>query len=156
MTRPADCLESRAKRGLFNRTATEADVATLVGGLALSTRATNNSAYCEMIVPSLEHSCERAAKRAERTGFEPAEGNDPLTDLANRRFRPLSHLSGYGLCARSATRLCSTGWASASRVFSAAPAIRPAPSTTGANRLLDQKPDFQVRLSRGRAADLLV
>ena len=30
---------------------------------------------------------------AERTGFEPAEGNDPLTDLANRRFRPLSHLS---------------------------------------------------------------
>src|SRR5436305_1020457 len=31
--------------------------------------------------------------RAERTGFEPAEGCDPFTDLANRRFRPLSHLS---------------------------------------------------------------
>lgn len=30
---------------------------------------------------------------AERTGFEPAEGFDPFTDLANRRFRPLSHLS---------------------------------------------------------------
>ena len=30
---------------------------------------------------------------AERTGFEPAEGCDPFTDLANRRFRPLSHLS---------------------------------------------------------------
>ena len=31
---------------------------------------------------------------AERTGFEPAEGHIPFTDLANRRFRPLSHLSG--------------------------------------------------------------
>lgn len=30
---------------------------------------------------------------AERTGFEPAEGFDPFTDLANRRFRPLSHRS---------------------------------------------------------------
>ena len=37
----------------------------------------------------------RASKiKAERTGFEPAEGCNPLTDLANRRFRPLSHLSG--------------------------------------------------------------
>src|SRR5262245_1605510 len=34
---------------------------------------------------------------AERTGFEPAEGFDPFTDLANRRFRPLSHLSGIGV-----------------------------------------------------------
>jgi hypothetical protein len=32
-------------------------------------------------------------KQAERTGFEPAEGFNPFTDLANRRFRPLSHLS---------------------------------------------------------------
>ncbi len=31
---------------------------------------------------------------AETTGFEPAEGFDPFTDLANRRFRPLSHVSG--------------------------------------------------------------
>ena len=31
--------------------------------------------------------------QAERTGFEPAEGFDPFTDLANRRFRPLSHRS---------------------------------------------------------------
>src|SRR5687767_2507686 len=30
---------------------------------------------------------------AERTGFEPAVGFDPYTGLANRRFRPLSHLS---------------------------------------------------------------
>jgi hypothetical protein len=30
---------------------------------------------------------------AERTGFEPAEGFDPFTDLANRRIRPLCHLS---------------------------------------------------------------
>ena len=32
--------------------------------------------------------------RAERTGFEPAEGDYPFTDLANRRIRPLCHLSG--------------------------------------------------------------
>jgi hypothetical protein len=31
---------------------------------------------------------------AERTGFEPVEQCYPLTGLANRRFRPLSHLSG--------------------------------------------------------------
>src|SRR5262249_60630196 len=30
---------------------------------------------------------------AERTGFEPVEGCYPLTGLANRRYRPLSHLS---------------------------------------------------------------
>src|SRR5688500_162594 len=30
---------------------------------------------------------------AERTGFEPAVQFDPYTGLANRRFRPLSHLS---------------------------------------------------------------
>ncbi len=35
----------------------------------------------------------RVSFEAERTGFEPAEGCDPFTDLANRRFRPLSHLS---------------------------------------------------------------
>ena len=29
----------------------------------------------------------------ERTGFEPVEGSYPLTGLANRRYRPLSHLS---------------------------------------------------------------
>ena len=34
-----------------------------------------------------------AVKEAERTGFEPAEGSYPFTGLANRRFRPLSHLS---------------------------------------------------------------
>jgi hypothetical protein len=34
----------------------------------------------------------------ERAGFEPADGFKPVTDLANRRFRPLSHLSpGLGL-----------------------------------------------------------
>jgi hypothetical protein len=32
-------------------------------------------------------------KEAERTGFEPADQVTPVTDLANRRFRPLSHLS---------------------------------------------------------------
>ena len=31
---------------------------------------------------------------AERTGFEPAVGCYPYADLANRCFRPLSHLSG--------------------------------------------------------------
>jgi hypothetical protein len=31
--------------------------------------------------------------RAERTGFEPAVGFNPYTGLANRRYRPLSHLS---------------------------------------------------------------
>ncbi len=31
---------------------------------------------------------------AERTGFEPAVRFDPYIGLANRRFRPLSHLSG--------------------------------------------------------------
>src|SRR5262245_17591626 len=31
---------------------------------------------------------------AERAGFEPAEGFDPLAALAKRCFRPLSHLSG--------------------------------------------------------------
>lgn len=35
-------------------------------------------------------SCEMLS---ERTGFEPVEGCDPFTGLANRRFRPLSHLS---------------------------------------------------------------
>ena len=39
--------------------------------------------------------------QAERTGFEPAEGFDPFTDLANRRFRPLSHRS-VEFCHRSA------------------------------------------------------
>ena len=32
-------------------------------------------------------------KLTERTGFEPAVRFDPYTDLANRRYRPLSHLS---------------------------------------------------------------
>jgi hypothetical protein len=43
-------------------------------------------------------------KRAERTGFEPAEGFDPFTDLANRRFRPLSHLSQIDICTRRQIR----------------------------------------------------
>jgi hypothetical protein len=34
--------------------------------------------------------------QTERTGFEPAEGFDPFTDLANRRIRPLCHLSRDG------------------------------------------------------------
>ncbi len=34
-----------------------------------------------------------ARTAAERTGFEPADQCDPVTGLANRRFRPLSHLS---------------------------------------------------------------
>ena len=55
-------------------------------------------------------------KKAERTGFEPAERFDPFTDLANRRFRPLSHRSVARLPIQSAlkpsvwssneTRLC--------------------------------------------------
>ena len=32
--------------------------------------------------------------QAERTGFEPANQVSPVTDLANRRIRPLCHLSG--------------------------------------------------------------
>ena len=32
-----------------------------------------------------------ARKKAGRTGFEPAEPVSRFTDLANRRFRPLSH-----------------------------------------------------------------
>src|SRR4051794_8188451 len=32
--------------------------------------------------------------KAERTGFEPVDGCYPVTGLANRRYRPLSHLSG--------------------------------------------------------------
>jgi hypothetical protein len=34
-------------------------------------------------------------KLTERTGFEPAVRFDPYTDLANRRYRPLSHLSKF-------------------------------------------------------------
>jgi hypothetical protein len=34
-------------------------------------------------------------RSAERTGFEPAEGFDPFTGLANRRIRPLCHLSQW-------------------------------------------------------------
>ena len=37
----------------------------------------------------------RVKIEAERTGFEPAEGCYPFADLANRCFRPLSHLSGH-------------------------------------------------------------
>src|SRR5205823_1449070 len=43
--------------------------------------------------------CRRGSRKdsldnqAERTGFEPVEQCYPLTGLANRRFRPLSHLS---------------------------------------------------------------
>ena len=33
---------------------------------------------------------------AERAGFEPAVRCDTYDDLANRCFRPLSHLSGQG------------------------------------------------------------
>ena len=33
--------------------------------------------------------------RAERTGFEPADQREPVTELATRRFRPLSHLSRW-------------------------------------------------------------
>src|SRR4051812_32993885 len=36
--------------------------------------------------------------QAERTGFEPAVGFDPYICLANRRFRPLSHLSRRHEC----------------------------------------------------------
>ena len=35
--------------------------------------------------------------QTERTGFEPAEPVARLTDLANRRFRPLSHRSLHRL-----------------------------------------------------------
>jgi hypothetical protein len=35
----------------------------------------------------------RKSLPAERAGFEPARQLSPSTDLANRRFRPLSHLS---------------------------------------------------------------
>src|SRR5438128_1655682 len=35
-----------------------------------------------------------ALLRAERAGFEPAVQHYLYTDLANRRYRPLSHLSG--------------------------------------------------------------
>jgi hypothetical protein len=38
----------------------------------------------------------RKSLPAERAGFEPARQLSPSTDLANRRFRPLSHLSGCG------------------------------------------------------------
>ena len=36
------------------------------------------------------------AKKAERAGFEPAVNLSTHADLANRCFRPLSHLSGNG------------------------------------------------------------
>ena len=32
-------------------------------------------------------------QRTETTGFEPVVRFDPYTDLANRRYRPLSHVS---------------------------------------------------------------
>ncbi len=35
----------------------------------------------------------RSWEVAERSGFEPEDGSDPVTALAMRRFRPLSHLS---------------------------------------------------------------
>ena len=34
---------------------------------------------------------------AEREGFEPSEGDYPFSGLANRRLRPLSHLSIHAL-----------------------------------------------------------
>ena len=37
-----------------------------------------------------------AKEVTERTGFEPAVGGEAYTGLANRRFRPLSHLSKVG------------------------------------------------------------
>ena len=41
----------------------------------------------------LQHVAKSPSARAERTGFEPAVQYDPYADLANRCFRPLSHLS---------------------------------------------------------------
>lgn len=38
----------------------------------------------------------KKSRKAERTGFEPAERFDPFTELAIRRFRPLSHRSVAG------------------------------------------------------------
>src|SRR3954470_18248212 len=38
----------------------------------------------------------RRAYQAERGGFEPPRELSPPNGLANRRFRPLSHLSGTG------------------------------------------------------------
>ena len=40
----------------------------------------------------------RVSFGAERMGFEPMVGCDTHTDLANRRFRPLSHLSDCRFC----------------------------------------------------------
>lgn len=48
----------------------------------------------------------RATDEAERTGFEPAVRFDPYIGLANRRFRPLSHLSQ----GPNAWRLCADNW----------------------------------------------
>src|SRR5262245_28689543 len=50
----------------------------------------DNDAGCRWV-----HFRSRPCKRgnAERTVFEPADQVSPVTDLANRRFRPLSHLS---------------------------------------------------------------
>ena len=65
----------------------------------------------------LENSGESAVfqgKNAERAGFEPADRSYPITDLANRRFRPLSHLSGSVIipCAVIRARPGSHFWAS--------------------------------------------
>jgi hypothetical protein len=46
----------------------------------------------------------RSKFRAERTGFEPANQVSPVTDLANRRIRPLCHLSRGGGTARPIPR----------------------------------------------------
>lgn len=40
-----------------------------------------------------KHVTSRQVFQAERTGFEPVERCDPFTGLANRRIRPLCHLS---------------------------------------------------------------
>jgi hypothetical protein len=47
----------------------------------------------------------RRSFATERTGFEPAVGYNPYTGLANRRFRPLSHLSRLFSCGFSPSQV---------------------------------------------------
>jgi hypothetical protein len=75
----------------------------LLLGDATRCRVANQPAACETVGRAadlrvtkrkpLDIYVEGRLKEAERTGFEPAVGFDPYTGLANRRFRPLSHLS---------------------------------------------------------------
>ena len=74
----------------FNTTTDYTDFTDFTDGIVIHLSTTLSVKSVVQSIPRNGHVC---PEQAERTGFEPAEGFKPFTDLANRRFRPLSHLS---------------------------------------------------------------